>query len=417
MTTYKECAVNTQSKAHATLSPSGAEKWMNCPGSVVLEQEHPESESSVYADEGTAAHHLLAYCIDHRADPKSLIGRLILVDHGRAMWANVRDPDTDTRRFFEVSGDMAGYVGAALDVIHSYVGPEGASIVDSEQRLPISHLTGEKDAWGTADVVVLCGGALHVFDLKYGKGVFVNAVENKQLRIYALAALEVYETFEEIHTVISVVLQPRMDNYTNEILTVEEIRAFGELVKIRAEICQQQLAGKDELVFNVGEHCHDSFCKARAECPALKEHAIRAAEEAIRAIDDNVANDELGVIAAMIPLAQKYFDQVQAKVTAEVLAGRDVPGFKAVLGREGNREWGDEGVVAELAKELNIDDVYETKLMSPTKVLKLPLKKDVLESFEELVVRKPASLTVVPESDKRPAVVVAPENDFENLES
>jgi len=61
--------------------------------------------------------------------------------------------------------------------------------------------------------------------------------------------------------------------------------------------------------------------------------------------------------------------------------------------------------------------VYETKLLSPTKLLKLPLKKDILESFEELVVRKPASLTVVPESDKRPAVVVAPENDFENLES
>lgn len=413
--------MSTQSRAHAILSPSGAEKWMNCPGSVVLEQEHPESESSVYADEGTAAHHLLAHCIDHRADPKSLIGRLILVDHGKAMWANVRDPDTDTRRFFEVSVDMAGYVNAALDVIHSYVGPEGASIVDSEQRLPISHLTGEEDAWGTADVIVLCGGALHVFDLKYGKGVFVNAVENKQLRIYALAALEVYETFEEIHTVISVVLQPRMDNYSNEILTVTELREFGELVKVRAAVCGQQLAdadrGKVDLVLNVGEHCHDSFCKARAECPALKEHAIRTAEEAIRAIDDNVANEELGVIAAMIPLAQKYFDQVQSKVTAEVLAGREVPGFKAVLGREGNREWGDESIVEELAMRLNVDSVYETKLLSPTKLLKLPLKKDILESFEGLVVRKPASLTVVPESDKRPAVVVAPENDFENLES
>ena len=144
---------------------------------------------------------------------------------------------------------------------------------------------------------------------------------------------------------------------------------------------------------------------------------MQAAEEAMRAIDDNVANEELGVIAAMIPLAQKYFDQVQAKVTAEVLAGREVPGFKAVLGREGNREWSDESIVEELATRLNIDDVYETKLLSPTKLLKLPLKKDILESFEGLVVRKPASLTVVPESDKRPAVVVAPENDFENLES
>ena len=408
--------MNTQSRAHAILSPSGAEKWMNCPGSVVLEQDHPESESSVYADEGTAAHHLLAYCIDHRADPKSLIGRLILVDHGKAMWANVRDPDTDTRRFFDVSGDMAGHVGAALDVIHSYVGPEGASIVDSEQRLPISHLTGEEDAWGTADVIVLCGGTLHVFDLKYGKGVFVNAVENKQLRIYALAALEVYETFEEIHTVISVVLQPRMDNYTNKILTVEELRAFGDIVRIKAAVCGQQLAaaerGNVALILNVGEHCHDSFCKARATCPALRDFAMQAAEESMRAIEDNVANEELGVIAAMIPLAQKYFEQVQSKVTAEVLAGREVPGFKAVLGREGNREWSDEGIVEELAMRLNVDSVYETKLLSPTKLLKLPLKKDILESFEGLVVRKPASLTVVPESDKRPAVVVAPENDF-----
>lgn len=44
-------------EVHAKLSASGAKKWMNCPGSITLEEQIREKPSE-YAAEGTAAHAL-----------------------------------------------------------------------------------------------------------------------------------------------------------------------------------------------------------------------------------------------------------------------------------------------------------------------------------------------------------------------
>ena len=50
------------SKSHAKFSASGSAKWFLCAGSIEAERGLP-NKSSIYADEGTAAHELGEICL------------------------------------------------------------------------------------------------------------------------------------------------------------------------------------------------------------------------------------------------------------------------------------------------------------------------------------------------------------------
>ena len=56
-----------------------------------------------------------------------------------------------------------------------------------EQRVDFSHIVGVENSFGTADAVVIVGNELQIHDLKYGRGVQVDAEQNEQLQLYASA--------------------------------------------------------------------------------------------------------------------------------------------------------------------------------------------------------------------------------------
>ena len=187
---------------HARLSPSGAEKWMTCPGSVALEADEPDT-SNDYSDEGTAAHFLASTCLEMLNNAVAFKGQSISVFNGKGDWtfAAHKYPGVKPSNTYTIDDEMAAYVQLYLDKVREYA--DGGTLL-VEQRMSISHLTGEENAAGTADAVILQGDEIIIADLKYGMRE-VDGDRNKQMMVYALAALREYELLGDFTTVRTVI--------------------------------------------------------------------------------------------------------------------------------------------------------------------------------------------------------------------
>ena len=145
------------------------------------------------------------------------------------------------------------------------------AILMLEQRLDFSKYV--PDGFGTGDAVIIAEGKLEIIDLKYGKGVEVSAVDNPQLRLYALGAYEAFDMLYGFDTVEMTIYQPRLDNISSENISVAELLEWGEAVKKAA-----QLANDDSVIECVaGKHCDTGFCKARPVCRAYAEERQKMA--------------------------------------------------------------------------------------------------------------------------------------------
>lgn len=163
--------------AHAVLSASSAHRWLNCPGSVQLEQAYPDTTSE-FAAEGTLAHEICELKL--RAYAIEPMGKAEYSSRMAALKANELyklEMETSTDVYLE-------YIKA---VMLSY--PVQPAVV-AEKRVDYSAYA--PDGFGTADCLVLAGDVLHVIDYKHGKGVPVSADHNPQMMLYALGAISAY---------------------------------------------------------------------------------------------------------------------------------------------------------------------------------------------------------------------------------
>lgn len=251
---------------------------MTCPGSVALSEGYADS-SSAAADEGTAAHEL-AERILRGAQGDALVG---LCAQNFVEWTS--EMLQDVLRYTSSVQALVGAVGGALMV---------------EQRLPISEWTGEADTHGTADAVILAGTELIVADLKFGRGVVVDADENKQLRIYALAALREFEfvggPFETVRIIIS---QPRLGAWSEWTCTVAELEAFGDEVRVAATATN----APDAPLVPSGKGC--KWCRAAAECPALKAEVLDMFDN-VKPDDILLDGDTLGDSLSKVGLVETW---------------------------------------------------------------------------------------------------------------
>ena len=436
------------SNGHAIYSPSGAKKWMTCPGSIAMEQGEPDGDTS-YADEGTAAHALASMCLTEGTHPAAYIGRVLAVvngvyyPHGLDDPAGVPDKDAILRQF-PVDFDMAGAVNAYVQRVRECV--QGGTLL-VEQKVPISHVTGEEGATGTADAVILSATELQVHDYKHGVGVPVDAKDNPQGLIYLLGALEAYGAIGDFETFRFVVHQPRSQHgatISEHVVTRDELLAFGVKVRERAQNARtatefaSNWIGKDNSYLAPGDHCKSAFCKARGKCPELAnfvQEAIGADFDTLSSIYSPQAQADivsklvpvdlrtLGQYHAAVEMILDWCKAVRARVEAVLFehendaATIEALGHKLVAGKRGNRQWSSEDEAEALLKKMRMknEEVYDFKLKSPTSIEKV-LKEEPKRwaRVQPLIVQKYGQPSVAPVGDKRPALIVKPvADDFE----
>lgn len=224
------------------LSASGAPYWMLCEVKPWREKGKPDNPSK-YAEEGTAAHKLLEHYIQ--------------LHNG----VNIEGTPVDEDSLEEKYPGIKRYVQETFDIVKNYPKQQ----LYSEQQLDISCVTGEDGAKGTADVVMISPGELTVLDLKYGKGVKVEAVDNMQLLIYGMAALEEFDVIGDIKMLHLMIHQPRLKHLVSWDLKVKEGSKRVKILKQQAQRILAAKGGDPHLSASPGwQQC--LFCRAKADC-------------------------------------------------------------------------------------------------------------------------------------------------------
>lgn len=375
--------------AHATLAPSAAHRWFHCPGSVALCDPIPD-DSSVHAREGTFAHELAARCLKSGLQAETMIG------------------ETDGE--FVCDADMAEHIQTYIDAVLEVPTLRG-TMQWVEERVTLHGL--RDDIWGTADALTLAPGhVLHVFDLKFGAGVFVDVVENPQLMIYALAALLTFaDEFKKVSRVVIHVIQPRHHrggDLTWEI-TRAELEAWGRDILVPAA---NQTETSHELA--AGPWCQ--FCRAKVICPQLKRQALSHARELFADVDtmvpaktppapESLTPADLAVCLRGFEVIEQWMKAVRAHAYDLVAKGGEIPGHKMVE-KTGNRKWDDPEQAREYLELLGVDPNQDPKLVSPAQAEKR-LGKARKKLVEQLCHKPRTGTVLVPEEDARPRINAA----------
>lgn len=385
---------------HSTLGASIAARWMGCPGSVRLAEQFPDvSGSSEYAREGTAAHRLAQLWL-LSGYPEG-IETLLVEGHSIFVTEEMREA---VRLYVDTVRATHAAVGGALHV---------------EQRLQLRGMDTEVDMFGTCDAVIVTGRELHVFDLKYGKGVVVDVRNNPQLRYYALAAMQNLCDHEPERITITIV-QPRAEHpdgtVRTEELTAGQLRVFGLDLR-RAALRTQD----PDAPLVPGSWCR--FCPAQAHCPALLKHSQALAQVEFDAMPldrpptpDTLPMSVVTDILSKAYIIEEWINALRARAQRELEAGNDVPGYKLVPKRATRRWNADEDTVVRelmhLFPDVTEEELYTRALKSPAQMEKLVGKKNLPD---DLVVAVSSGLTLVRESDPRPAAAVGAAHEFAAL--
>lgn len=370
------------SRAHAKLSPSAAERWINCPGSIRLSEQCPPAPSSDYADEGTAAHRLAELKV------LSIIEAVSAKDLDRARASEYYCGEMEEATEF--------YADRVLEIYTKARAADPSAELMVEQHFSLEDWV--PGGFGTSDAVVIGGGVIEVIDLKYGKGVKVDAVGNPQLRLYGLGAAMLFGDIYDLNTVRMTIIQPRLDHISTEEMPITDLLKWAETVVRPAA----KLAARKNAPTACGDWCR--WCPAKAICKTRAEKQLELAQYDF-AKPDLLQPDEIGEILRRAEELQKWAADVQAYALQEALAGQHYDGWKLVEGRS-VRKYADDLKVAETLQAAGWPEavLYERKLYGITAMEKIVGKKKLTEVLGDLIIKPAGKPVLVPESDKREAI-------------
>ena len=371
-------------RSHAILSASSSHRWLNCNPSARLEQEFEDHETEAAA-EGTAAHALCEHKLRKALKLRSK--------------KPVSQYDCD-----EMDDYTDGYVQFVLEQLAQakLTCPDPQVLI--EQRLDFSCYV--PDGFGTGDCLIIASPRLHVIDFKYGLGVLVDAYQNPQMMLYALGALRIFDCLYDITEVSMSIYQPRRENVSTWTISVDELMDWAEnTLRPKAD-----LAYKGEGEYSPGYWCQ--FCKAAVKCRARAEAKLDLARFEF-AQPPLLSDAEIEEILGKLEDLTKWANEIMAYAQdAAINHGKEWAGYKLVESRT-NRKYTDEEAVARAAASAGYRDIYKKTLIPITEMEKLMGKQTFKEVLGGLVAKPIGKPTLVPASDKRPAITTTGANhDF-----
>lgn len=370
--------------AHAILSASASSRWLHCTPSARLERKFPDT-SSLYAEEGTQAHAYAEQFLN------------LFLKTGKTTVA-IKDNA-------EMQEAVQSYVNICVEKINEARTASPDAQIKVEQRLDFSRWVPE--GFGTGDMVMVSDKYFEIVDLKYGKGVPVSAVNNSQMRLYALGMYEAFGYLYGADEVRMTIVQPRLDSVSTETISVEDLLTWGEEVKKKAKI-----AFKGEGDFCAGNHCR--FCKARNACRTHAEYELKNVKEDLQTAE--LEDFEISDILLRAKGIKTWLDGLESYALGKALDGYEWPGMKLVEGRSTRKITDSELAAYQLLNAgFGAEEIYKPRaLRSITDLEKLCGKKMFSELMSGVIEKPPGKPTLVSADDKRQAIELQNvKNDFD----
>ena len=376
--------------AHAKVSPSRLSRILECPASFDYAQRF-QSQQSSYANEGTQLHAAVEKYL--RTNALTWLNKEIQVS------LHIIDPPLDIEQINAVK-DCLAYLAGLMRKL-----PNADLFIEQEVSLHEYHAR-LFDCWGTCDIILQADDELHVIDWKFGKGVPVYAHNNDQLYAYACGAAKNIDSLKAYKRICIHCVQPRLDSYDVVELEPANLQFWLES-RVIPGLTE---AYSDSPRFNPGSsQCR--WCPAKERCKHRYQVVIQTAEQVFAAHlklpTEEVTYEELNKLLDMAPLFDQCISDIKLYLMSKIKSGEQLPYWKLVAGRT-SRQWSNlDKTVNILSEQLDTDQLYVSKLISPPEAEKLLGKKafKILDEEHDLVTKVPGNPTLVSENDKRPALV------------
>lgn len=356
-----------------------------------MQDRFPET-SSEFSSEGTAAHTVRERCLVGGQDVEAFVGELIEADG----------------RKFEVTQDWVDFLQPGIDRIREAKGFEWVF----EYRV-------EMDPWipggfGTLDAGGISVDLIIIDDLKFGRGEIVEAERNKQLMIYALGFWMNYARHKtNAKRFLLRIDQPRVTGLGSQWeVTLDELLVFAEEVAA----AYLRTLDPDAPLQPSLKGCR--FCRAahNAACYALDQFVLDLLGLTLDDLDaertkeptlieyETLEPERRSYVLTHTGMIKSWLSNLHSAALNDAMLGNPVPGFKAVA-TVGDRQWADPTAAEEFWKaKMPAKDIYSQKLKSPAQMEKVAGTRTWAKA-QELIHRPDGPPALVPESDKREALI------------
>lgn len=373
--------ISHSERAHALLSPSSSHRWLNCTPSARLEENIP-STGSAASEEGTVAHELAEHAI-----------RKYLAGEYTPLLDELPVPkEIAENRYY--SPEMNKYVTDYICYVCDIYEPEEGAKMSVERKFNLTQYVPK--CFGSCDCDIVGETVINVIDLKYGKGVQVDANGNSQLMMYAIGVLNSLEPQHrsKIEKVRMHIAQVRLGNYSVFEMSARDLTHWA--IHVLRPTAEKAFAGQGEA--KAGAHC--KFCRFKAQCRAQRDALVNEFET--HGETKALSLEEIGEILNKADMFTDWLASVKQFAMSEALSGKHINGWKLVEGRSA-RVIKDEAEALKRLTEAGFDReaLINTKIKGIGDLERTVGKKPLAVLLDGVIIKPPGAPTLAPESDKR----------------